>query len=120
MDDKTTVKELIAIADAFRKERDWQKYHDPKELSIALSIEAAELLELFRYTTKDEVLEYLKKKENLQKASHEVADVLYHVLLLAKDMGIDLSEAFKEKIRKTAEKYPIEKSFGRKTKYTEL
>jgi len=101
----------------FRDERDWKKLHDPKELAIGMSIEVAEVLELFRYKTNAESIVYAKS--HLEDVSDELVDVLYHVLLIADDLGINLHGAVMKKLEKTAKKYPIEKARGNNTKYTD-
>ncbi|MEW6282287.1 MAG: nucleotide pyrophosphohydrolase [Candidatus Eremiobacterota bacterium] len=96
----------------FRDRRDWKVFHNPKDLALALSVEAAELLELFRFKSAEEVAPGPLR--------HELADVLYFVLLLAHEAGIDLREAVLEKLRLNEERYPVELSRGRNLKYTEL
>lgn len=119
MDESTTLKELIDYVEDFRAKRGWHRHHDAKELTIAMSIEVSELLEHFRYMTRDNVKKFLEKPENKEEAANELADVLYHVLVIAKEMDVDLSEAFKRKMKLTEKKYPIEKCFGLNKKYTE-
>lgn len=112
------IQELIDAVNAFRDERDWRQFHDPKELAVALSIEAVEVLELFRYKSKKESIAFAQT--HLEDVADELADVLYHVLALADDLQIDLGEAMHAKLTKTALKYPIEKAKGKAIKYTEL
>lgn len=99
----------------FQKERDWKQYHTPKNLAISLSLEAAEILELFQWTDDNKLPD--GKKEKL---SQELADVYAYILLLAHETGIDLSSAFYEKIKINNAKYPVEKSKGNAKKYTEF
>lgn len=101
-----------------RNERDWQKFHTPKDMAISLSLEASEVLELFQWKSHEEVEQYLK--ENKDKLSDELADVLAYLLMIAHDQDIDLTDAFEKKMQKNETKYPIAKSKGRHTKYTEL
>lgn len=101
----------------FRDERDWKQFHNTKELTIAMSIEVAELLEHFRYKTPEQVADYMA--QNKEEVSDELADVLYHVLLLAYDEGIDLEQALMLKLEKVKKKYPVDKSKGKNLKYTE-
>jgi NTP pyrophosphatase (non-canonical NTP hydrolase) len=103
---------------AFRDERDWKQFHKPKDMAISLAIEAAEVLEHFQWKNEAEIAEYLKT--NKEDIADELADVLWWVLLMSHDLGIDILEASEKKIEKTALKYPVEKSKGRHTKYTEL
>lgn len=102
----------------FRKERNWEQFHNPKDLAISLCLEAAEVLEHFQWKTQDETKSHLEK--NYGDVADELADVLNWVILLAHDLKIDLTEASLAKIEKNAKKYPVEKSSGRHNKYTEL
>lgn len=103
---------------AFRAERDWQKYHKPKDIALSLVLEAAEVLELCQWKTDEEVEQAFKDHpENL---ADELADVMGWVFLLAHDFNIDMSTALENKLAKNAAKYPIEKSKGSSKKYTEL
>ena len=99
----------------FQKERDWKQYHLPKNLAISLALEAAEILELFQWTKDNEVPE--EKKEHLKE---EIADVYYYLLLLAHETGVDIHNAFQQKMEINLTKYPVEKSKGNSRKYTEL
>lgn len=101
---------------AFRQERDWEQFHTPKNLAASISIEAAELLELFQWLRDDEVLSAEKKAE----AAREIGDVLIYLLLLSHDLGIDLVSAAVDKVQDNARKYPVEKARGSARKYTEL
>ena len=96
----------------FRNERDWEQFHNPKDLSIALSIEANELLEQFLWKNADEA--------NIEKIKEELADVFAYSLLLADKLDIDVEEIVLNKIKLNSEKYPIEKSKGTHKKYNEL
>ena len=100
---------------AFRDERDWKQYHTPKDLAISLSLEAAELLEVFQWSGAD-----LECRERLPELREELADVVMYAVLLADRLGLDLDEIVLEKLRRNAEKYPAEKARGRKEKYTRL
>lgn len=112
------VKTLINKIIKFRDARDWKQFHNPKDSSIALQLEAAEVLEQFRWQTKEEMDEYVKThKEEL---GDELADVLYWVFLLSHDLKIDITKAFNKKMIKNEKKYPVKKSKGRHTKYTDL
>lgn len=113
-DIKTLIKKVVKFRDA----RDWKQFHNPKDSSIALQLEASEVLEQFRWQNKEEMEEYVKthKKE----LGDELADVLFWVLLLSNDLKIDITKAFNSKMKQNNKKYPISKSKGRHTKYTEL
>ena len=103
----------------FRDKRDWKQYHLPKDLAIALSIEAGEILEHFRFKTHEEILEYIKDQENKKKLSHELADVFMYLLVLANETGIDLAEAFHEKQKINEARYPVEVCKGKPNKYSD-
>jgi len=102
--------ELQNIVLKFRDERDWKQFHSPKNLAISLSLESSEVLEHFQW--QDEC-------KNKKELSHELADVLAYLLLLAKETDIDLEKAFLEKIEINKQKYPIDKAKGNSKKYTE-
>ncbi|MBI5380083.1 MAG: nucleotide pyrophosphohydrolase [Nitrospirae bacterium] len=104
---------------AFRKERDWEQFHKPKDLAISLVLEAAELLEEFQWKTDAEVAGHLKDKGR-KRVEEELADLAIYLKLLAHDLGIDLDEAMRKKIEKNRKKYPVEKSRGTAKKYTNL
>ena len=96
----------------FRNERDWEQFHKPKDLALAINVEASELLELFLW--KD------PKDANIEKVKEELADVFAFAFLLAEKYNLDVKEIVLDKIKKNAEKYPIEKAKGKATKYNEL
>jgi len=110
--------ELLDRLIEFRRERDWEQFHTPKELAISLSIEASELLEWFQWKNDEEIAAKLNsnKREALE---GEVADVVAYLSYLCHDLGIDIDAAVEAKIKKNAQKYPIEKVKGRSDKYTE-
>ncbi|MEJ2884366.1 nucleotide pyrophosphohydrolase [Pedobacter sp. GR22-6] len=96
----------------FRNERDWEQFHNPKDLALALSIEAAELNELFLWKKPEEA--------NPEKIKEELADVFAYAILLAEKYDLDINEILLDKIKKNAEKYPVDKAKGTATKYTDL
>ena len=100
---------------AFRDARNWCQFHNPKDLAISLSLEAAELLEVFQWSADD-----LECKEKMDKIREELADVVSYCILMADVCGLDLDEIVQTKIKKNNEKYPVEKAYGNKAKYTEL
>jgi len=106
------VQELIDLLVQFRDERDWGQFHDSKNLALALSIEAAELNELFLWK-KDSESEQIDR----ERLKEELADVFAYALMLAEKNGLSVSEIVKEKILKNAQKYPVEESKGTSTKY---
>ena len=112
---------LLALRDALRRfaaERDWGQFHSPKNLAVALSVEAAELLEHFQWLT-DEQSAALSPETRLR-VSEEVADVLLYLIRLADRLDLDVIACATEKLRRNAEKYPIEKARGNAKKYTDL
>ncbi|SRR6266404_2053280 len=102
----------------FRNARDWEQFHNPKDLAVSMLLEAAEFLEHFQWKSSDEIKAHLKEKG--QDVSDELADVLYWVLLIAHDMKIDLAEAFERKMQQNETKYPVSKAKGSHKKYTEI
>ena len=99
----------------FRDDRNWRQFHTPKDLAISLSLEAAELLELFQWSGTD-----LECPGNRDKLREELADVLSYCILMADVCGLDLDEIMNEKVTKNEAKYPVEKARGSAAKYTEL
>ena len=112
------MEDTIAKIRKFRDERDWLQFHDPKNLAASISIEAAELLELFQWRHGEDSLRHAR--ENKERVSEEIADVAIYLIELADVVGIDLLKAIDDKLAKNAVKYPVEKSRGRITKYTDL
>lgn len=111
----TDYNEIINQLKKFRDERDWSQFHDSKNLATAISIEAAELNELFLWKTIRE-----SEEVDVSKIKEELADILSFSFLLAEKHGLDPFDIIAEKIKINAEKYPIEKAKGTATKYTDL
>lgn len=105
---------------AFRDARDWKRFHNPKDLAISISLEAAELLEHFQWKSPEEVAAHLAGRRGHGEVSDEMADVQCLLLALADAAGIDLYEATLRKLRKAARKYPVRKARGTAAKYTDL
>ena len=120
MDHKTTIQELKLKVKKFCEDRDWDQFHNAKELAIALSLESAEVLDLFRYKSTEEVEKMLKVPEKKLELSEELADVLYLVFRISQLYDIDLSSEFNKKMVKNELKYPVELAKGKNSKYTEL
>lgn len=112
------IKDLQKMVIAFRDERNWKQFHNPKDVALSLVLEAAEVMEHFQWKNPEEIKEHIKK--NKVEIGEELADVLYWVLLMAHDLNINLSEAVKDKLGKNNKKYPVEKSKGRHNKYNKL
>ncbi|SFF18998.1 nucleotide pyrophosphohydrolase [Sunxiuqinia elliptica] len=108
-------KDVIEKLIEFRDERNWEQFHDSKNLALALSIEAAELNELFLWKKEHELSEV-----NYEKLKEELADVLAYAFLLAEKHELDVFDIVLDKIKKNAVKYPVEKAKGTAKKYTEL
>ncbi len=102
----------------FRDDRDWKQFHNAKDMAISLSLEAAELLELVQWKNGAELDAHLSERR--EALEHELSDVLYWLLLISHDFGIDLGEAFLSKMRHNETKYPVERARSRSDKYTEL
>jgi NTP pyrophosphatase (non-canonical NTP hydrolase) len=102
----------------FRDKRDWQQFHNPKDLALSLVLEASEVLEHFQWKNGTELNKYIDSNKDL--ISQELADVLYWVLLMSKDLDINIIQALEAKLKINEEKYPIEKSKGKADKYTKL
>ena len=102
----------------FRKERDWEQFHKPKDLALSLVLEASEVLEHFQWKSTKEIEKYVKT--NKDDIAEELADVFNWVILMANDLDIDLIEASNKKIDKNAKKYPVEKAKGKADKYDRL
>ncbi len=109
---------LIEQIRNFNKERDWDQYHTPKNLSMALMVEAGELAEHFQWLTQDQ--SKTLNNETLEKVREEIGDVLIYLLNIADKLCIDPIAAAKEKIIKNANKYPANQIKGKATKYTDL
>ncbi|NIF45511.1 nucleotide pyrophosphohydrolase [Burkholderia sp. Tr-862] len=114
---KVELEELRDVLRQFVAERGWQKFHTPKNLAAALSVEASELLEPFQWLDSGEKAEL--STDQLKAIRHEMADVLAYLVLLADRLEIDLHKAALEKIEINRKKYPIKKVYGKSEKYTE-
>jgi NTP pyrophosphatase (non-canonical NTP hydrolase) len=119
-DSSTTVSELRERVLAFVRERDWEQFHSPKNLSMALSAEAAELMEHFLWASPEESRTVTLDPAKRAKIAEELADVVIYALEFANTTGLDIAASIEAKIAANARKYPVEKSKGRSVKYTEL
>lgn len=108
----TDIEFIIDKLRAFNEERDWDQFHNGKDLAIGLSVEASELLETFLWKTPGEV--------KIEKIREELADVLNYAFQMADKYGLDIKEIMLEKLKKNAAKYPVEKAKGSAKKYNEL
>ena len=100
---------------AFRDDRNWKQFHNPKDLAISINLEAAELLEVFQWSADDVIC-----ADKMDKIREELADVVNYCVHMADACGLDLDEIVQAKIKKNNERYPVEKAYGSKEKYTEL
>ncbi|OPX83857.1 MAG: hypothetical protein A4E53_04459 [Pelotomaculum sp. PtaB.Bin104] len=107
-DEQTTVNDLKVMVEDFIAERRWKQFHTPKNLSMSIAIEAAELMEIFQWSAEDNL-----NRELYARVEEELADVVIYSLTLANTAGIDLSGAVRKKIKKNALKYPVAKYLGR-------
>lgn len=102
----------------FINNRDWNQFHNPKDLALSLVLESAEVMEHFQWKNNEEMREYIKSNKN--EVAEELADVLYWTLLMSHNLNIDIKKAFEEKMKKNENKYPIDKAKGRHDKYNKL
>lgn len=114
----TQLEELRGIVRQFVAERGWDRHHNPKNLAIAMTLEAAEVLEHFQWLSEAESFELSPEKREM--VGHELADVLMGVIRVADLLGIDLAQAFADKMAINRRKYPPDRVAGRAVKYTEL
>ena len=121
MNDSTaTLEQLKGMVRDFCRERDWDQFHNPKDLAIGMVTESSELLETFRFKTPDEAREMMADPVRSMHAREEVSDVLYFLLRFAETNGIELFTDLQNKLEQNRRKYPVEKCRGRNLKYDEL
>ena len=108
----TDLEELREAIVCFTRERDWDQFHNGKDLALALSIEAAELNEAFLWKQAEEV--------NVEKVKEELADIFNYAILIADKYDLDIKQIVMDKLKRNAEKYPVEKAYGSAKKYNEL
>lgn len=113
MDERTTVHELRQLVERFVAERDWHQFHTPKNLAMALAIEAAELMEHFQWLDPQESRAVADDAAKRAAAGEELADVLCYVIALANELGLDLDDTLRAKMIKNAQKYPADQYRGR-------
>lgn len=99
----------------FRDDRNWKQFHNAKDLAISISLEASELLEIFQWSGND-----VSAAGKIDKIKEELADVIIYAILMSDTCGLDMDEIIKEKLKRNEEKYPVEKAYGNKSKYTNL
>lgn len=119
-DETTTVAEIKTRVLAFAQERDWEQFHAPKNLSMALAAEAGELMEHFLWATSEDSRQAMNDPRKREKIEEELSDVIIYALEFANMTGVDVAAAIERKMAANAVKYPIEKAKGRSVKYDEL
>jgi NTP pyrophosphatase (non-canonical NTP hydrolase) len=112
--------DLVRAVLAFRDEREWRQFHNPKDLAISICLEAAELLARFQWKQPGEVAEFLTDDDNRRRVGEEMADVLILLVSMADVLGVDLIQAAHAKLAENARKYPVERAKGSAKKYDAL
>lgn len=112
-DRNTTIQEMRSLIDSFADERDWQQFHSPKNLSMSISIESAELMELFQWLSLEDAKKVMESGKTRENAIDEIADVLIYAFAFCIRNNIDISDAIRQKMKKNIKKYPKDKYKGR-------
>lgn len=120
MDKETSVEELKELVKTFCEARDWDQFHDPKELAIGIVTESSELLDHFRFRSREQMESMLSDEKKRQEISEELADTLWFILRFSQMYNIDLSSELKKKMSKNDKKYPVDKVKGNNMKYHEF
>ncbi len=115
-----TLQEMTKKVQEFCEERDWDQYHNPKDLAIGVSTEAGELLDIFRFLSVEQSREVFEDAAKREHVGEEMADILFFLLRMAQRNDMDLAECLDDKIRKNAEKYPVDEAKGKNLKSSEL
>ena len=119
-DKDTPIGSLKTEVEKFLRERDWERFHNVKDLSMSISIEASELMELCQWKTSGEIEGLTSDPKYLQEMKDELADIIIYSLSLANTLHVDVSEIVIDKLKKNRAKYPAKKAKGSNKKYTEL
>lgn len=114
------VKEIQVLLEDFAKQRNWEQFHNIKNLVMALSVESSELVELFQWLTPEQSDSIKQRPKEYEKVEEEVADIFAYLLRVCDKLDIDIESAIKAKLQKNALKYPVDKSYGIAKKYNEL
>lgn len=112
------IQDLTDIIIKFRNARNWKQFHNPKDMALSLVLEAAEVMEHFQWKNENEIKRCINTHK--QEIGEELSDVLYWVLLISYDLGIDIKKAFEKKMEISNKKYPVKKAKNSHKKYTEL
>lgn len=118
MEKAATIQELTELVRAFCEERDWNQFHNPKDLAIGISTEAGELLEIFRFMSQEQMKAQLQDAATREHIEEELADVLFFVLRFAQMNHIELDKCLQDKVAKNGTKYPVEISRGSNQKHS--
>ncbi len=113
-----TIEEIQQKVIKFRDDRNWKQFHNPKDLALSLTLEAAEVMEKFQWKNSQEMGEYIQN--NRSNIAEEIADVFKYLLIICHDLNINLEQATLKKMKKDNQHYPVKKTKGKHTKYTEL
>ena len=113
------IEEIQKRLDKFTKDRDWEQFHSPKNLSMALSVEVAELVEIFQWSNSGG-LDEVKDPKKREKIKEEIADIFIYLIKISSKLDLDIDKIIHEKIDSNEKKYPVEKSKSKSLKYTEL
>lgn len=119
-DSETTIEGLKKIVQNFCEERDWNQFHNPKDLAIGISTEANELLDIFRFKSEEDMRKIFADETKREHVEEELADTFFFILRFAQMNKIDLCKILDNKLEKNGRKYPVEKIRGKNLKYTEL
>lgn len=119
-DQTATIYDLEAEVQAFCEARDWDQFHNAKDLAIGISTEANELLDIFRFKSEEQMKEMFQHEETREHIREELADVFFFVLRFAQMNQLDLAGCLNDKLKKNNKKYPVDKARGKNMKYSEL
>ncbi len=120
MNDNNTIEDMKALVKEFCEKRDWDQFHNPKDLAIGISTEANEVLDIFRFKSEDEMRILMEDPLKREHIGEELADTLFFILRFAQMNHFDLGEILENKIMKNGEKYPVDKVKGTNLKYNEI
>lgn len=120
MNEKNSIEEMKLAVQAFCQKRDWDQFHNPKDLAIGISTEANELLDIFRFKSHEDMKKMMVDASIREHIGEELADILFFVLRFAELNKFDLGEILSDKIEKNGKKYPAEKVKGSNLKYSEI
>ncbi|MEW5821886.1 MAG: nucleotide pyrophosphohydrolase [Cyanobacteriota bacterium] len=120
MKTRTQIDKLTEQILKFRDDRDWEQFHNLKDLSIGLNIESSELMELFLWKNADEVNDFISNEDNKTKVEDELADIFIFCLLVANKIDADIEKIVQLKLEKNSKKYPVDKSKGSAKKYNQI